>query len=76
MVLKKDNAQNIFVASVPPEYGYVDYIVVVTGKSVRHMLALATFVRKVFKLKMHDGDKIPKIEGERSEDWIALDLGI
>lgn len=75
-VLKKDNAKDIFVASVPREFSYVDYIVVVTGKTQRHMLALATFVRKVYKLKMHSGDTIPKIEGERSKDWIALDLGI
>lgn len=74
-VLKKDNAKDIFVASVPREFSYVDYIVVVTGKTQRHMLALATFVRKVYKLKMHSGDTIPKIEGERSKDWIALDLG-
>lgn len=62
-------------ASVPPEMSYVDYIVVVTGKSHKHMKALATFVRKVYKIKKHKEDSIPKIEGENSKDWIALDLG-
>ncbi|KAI4503783.1 hypothetical protein M0802_001186 [Mischocyttarus mexicanus] len=75
MVLQKDNARNIFVASVPKDYGYVDYFVVVTGKSRKHMSALAEYVRKIFKLKMNKTDIIPKIEGAKSEDWIALDLG-
>ncbi|XP_076670864.1 ribosomal silencing factor RsfS-like protein, 312 [Andrena cerasifolii] len=74
-VLQRDNAKNIFVASVPPELSYVSYIVVVTGKSKKHMQALATFVRKVFKLKKCKTDSIPKIEGLDSKDWIALDLG-
>lgn len=75
-LLQRDKAKEIFVASVPKEYAYVDYIVVVTGKSHKHMSALANFVRKVYKLKRHDTDRIPKIEGQDSNDWIALDLGI
>lgn len=53
----------------------MDYIVVVSGNSQKHMNALATFVRKVYKLKRHKTDLIPKIEGENSKDWLALDLG-
>jgi len=74
-LLERDKAKNIFVASVPKEYSYVDYIVVVTGNSQKHMNALATFIRKVYKLKRHQTDLIPKIEGENSKDWMALDLG-
>ncbi|KAL7298707.1 hypothetical protein TKK_0008465 [Trichogramma kaykai] len=74
-LLKKENAKQIFVATVPPELTYVDYIVVVTGKSPRHIQALATFVRKIFKLKKHKTDALPKIEGEKSKEWQALDLG-
>lgn len=75
-LLRRDNAKQIFVASVPKEFSYVDYIVVVTGKSSRHMQALATFVRKMYKLKKYKHENIPKIEGEGSKDWIAMDLGI
>lgn len=75
-VLLKDNAQNLFVCSVPKELKYVDYICVVTGRSYRHRKAMAQFVRKMFKLKMNNTDVIPKIEGEGSKDWMALDLGI
>ncbi|RLU20072.1 hypothetical protein DMN91_006678 [Ooceraea biroi] len=74
-LLDRDKAKNIFVASVPKIYSYVDYIVVVTGKSQKHMKALATFVRKVYKLKRYKTDLIPKIEGENATDWIAIDLG-
>jgi len=53
----------------------VDYIVVVTGNSQKHINALAIFIRKVYKLKRYQNELIPKIEGEKSKDWMALDLG-
>ncbi|XP_003699310.1 ribosomal silencing factor RsfS-like protein, 312 [Megachile rotundata] len=74
-LLRKDNAKNIFVASVPPELSYVDYIVVVSGTSNKHMQALAAFILKVYKLKRHKTDFIPRIEGKDSKQWIAMDLG-
>ncbi|XP_011866758.1 PREDICTED: uncharacterized protein LOC105561411 [Vollenhovia emeryi] len=74
-LLERDKAKDIFVASVPKEYTYVDYIVVATGNSKKHMNALATFVRKAYKLKRHRNESIPKIEGADSTDWLALDLG-
>ncbi|KAG5315895.1 MASU1 protein, partial [Acromyrmex insinuator] len=74
-LLERDKAKNIFVASVPKEYAYVDYIIVVTANSQKHMNALATFIRKVYKLKRYQNELIPKIEGEKSKDWMALDLG-
>ncbi|KAK9308760.1 hypothetical protein QLX08_001368 [Tetragonisca angustula] len=74
-LLQRDNVKNIFVATVPSELSYVDYIVIVTGRSKKHMQALANFVRKVYKLKKNKTDFLPKIEGENSNDWIALDLG-
>lgn len=58
------------------ELSYADYIVIVTGRSNKHMKALASFVRKVYKLKKHKTDILVKIEGKNSKDWIALDLGI
>lgn len=74
-MLEQNKAKQIFVASVPKEYAYVDYIVIVTGTSVKHMKALVTFVRKVYKLKRHKIDLLPQIEGEMASDWIAIDLG-
>ncbi|KAG5898960.1 hypothetical protein JTB14_004680 [Gonioctena quinquepunctata] len=74
-VLRRENSLDIFVAKVPKEAKYVDYICIISGKSKRHMQAIAQFVRRVFKQKRHKGDTVPKLEGGESKDWIALDLG-
>lgn len=74
-VLKVENAENIFVAHVPNEINYVDYMCIVTGKSQRHMKAIAQFVRRVYKKKRQTNDIIPKLEGAESKDWMAIDLG-
>lgn len=39
------------------------------------MIGMANFVRRVYKLKRNSKDVIPKIEGEKDKDWIAMDLG-
>lgn len=75
-VLKKDNGVDIFVCEVSKELKYVDYMCIVTGNSFRHMLGMASFVRKVYKLKRHQTDRIPKIEGDNCKNWMAMDLGI
>lgn len=74
-LLQREKAKNIFVAKVPKEYVYTDYIVVATCKNQRQMLACATFVRKAYKLLKYDHEAVPKIEGKDSADWMALDLG-
>ncbi|XP_049831051.1 uncharacterized protein LOC126272313 [Schistocerca gregaria] len=74
-ILRRENMLDIFVVSVPPEIKYVNYMVIVTGKSPRHMYATAEFIRRVFKKKRHPHDRIPEIEGKDSKDWIAMDLG-
>lgn len=63
------------VAKLPSHLKYVDYICVVTGRSYRHMYAIAYFIRRLFKIKRHSKDILPKIEGENSKEWIAMDLG-
>lgn len=74
-LLKREKLEDIFVVSIPSEFNYVDYIVVVTGKSIRHMSGVTQFIRKVYKRKMNPSDIIPRIEGENSKDWMAMDLG-
>ncbi|XP_031636663.1 uncharacterized protein LOC116349366 [Contarinia nasturtii] len=75
-VLKRDNAENIFVCSVPKELKYVDYLVVITARSQRHMKALAEFVRKIYKVKCDRKRAfVPRIEGKNSDEWMAIDLG-
>lgn len=74
-VLRKENAEDVFVCSVPKDLKYVDYMVVCSGRSYRHMLAIAEFVRHIYKVKRTKGEILPKIEGENSRQWMALDLG-
>ncbi|KRT80144.1 hypothetical protein AMK59_8235, partial [Oryctes borbonicus] len=74
-VLERENSQDIFVAALPEHLEYVDYICIVTAKSYRHMQAVAEFVKKVYKRKRNENDIIPRIEGESSRDWMAIDLG-
>lgn len=74
-VLQKNNASNIFVASVPANVRYVDYIVIVSGKSQKHLMSIAEFVNKLFKRKRNPTDKLPRILNKKPIDWIALDLG-
>lgn len=75
-LLHRESSKDIFVASVTKEINYVDYICVVTARSRRHVSALAEFIKKVYKKKRHESDEIPRIEGKKSDEWIAIDLGI
>ena len=44
-VLREENGRDICVMTVPPVMNYVDHIVLVTGRSTRHIRALAEYVR-------------------------------
>lgn len=74
-MLRKENAIDLCVIKIPKEYAYVDYMCIITGSSYRHMLGVANFVRKVYKLKRHKNDLIPRIEGKNCKNWMCLDLG-
>lgn len=74
-LLHRENSRDVFVATVPQQIHYVDYICVVSGRNKRHIFAIAEFVRRVYKKKCLKSDLIPKIEGKESEEWMALDLG-
>ncbi|XP_014259915.1 mitochondrial assembly of ribosomal large subunit protein 1 [Cimex lectularius] len=73
-LLNENKATNVFVARLPKELNYVDYIVIVSAKSRRHLMGVGEVVRRTFKKKRNSSDIIPKLEGENS-DWVALDLG-
>lgn len=75
-ILKSKNAEDIVVIQTDPSVGFAHQIVIVSGKSSRHLQALAGFIRRVYKKKMQKGDLVPHVEGKKkSEDWLALDLG-
>ncbi|XP_070509667.1 uncharacterized protein RsfS312 [Chironomus tepperi] len=74
-LLNRENAIDLCVIKVPEQYSYVDYLVIVTGSTYRHMLGITSFVRKVYKMKKGKHDPIPKIEGKNCKNWMAMDLG-
>ncbi|XP_068148433.1 uncharacterized protein [Drosophila tropicalis] len=74
-LLRRENMDDIFVCYVPEELKYVDHLVICSGRSYRHMLASAEFVRRMFKIKRQKGDLLPRIEGGKSRDWMAMDMG-
>lgn len=76
-ILERENAKDIFVCRVPKDCKYVDYMVICSSHNFRSMSALAAIVRENFKSK--NSDKIvglPSIEGSKSKEWMALDLGL
>lgn len=74
-VLQKNNASDLFVVTVPTNVRYVDYIVIATGKSQKHLMSIADFVHKLFKKKRRPSDSIPRLVNKKPIDWIALDIG-
>jgi len=74
-VLQKNNASDMFVVTVPANVRYVDYIVIATGRSQKHLMSIADFVHKLFKKKRRPSDSIPRLVNKKPIDWIALDIG-
>ena len=44
-VLHDENAVDLCVIEVPKHFNYVDYMVMVSGRSVRHIRAMAEYLR-------------------------------
>lgn len=76
-VLRRENCFDIIALTVPKHINYVDFIVVASCRSSKHVVAVAEFTRKLFKQKMDPKcDKSPNLEGcKKMGNWIALDLG-
>ena len=52
-VLREENGRDICVIAVPKEMNYVDHLVLVTGRSTRHITALAEYVRWLVSVSMY-----------------------
>ncbi|XP_053386155.1 uncharacterized protein LOC123538571 isoform X2 [Mercenaria mercenaria] len=72
-VLRDANAQNVITIRVPPNLNFADYLVIASAKSLRHMQAVTSDVKWIYKRKKSKTDKYLRIEGEKSE-WYAMDL--
>lgn len=74
-VLQKNNALDIFVVTIPANIRYVDYIVIASGKSRKHLMSIAEFTLKLYKIKRNTTDKVPILINKKPTEWIALDIG-
>ncbi|XP_041473740.1 uncharacterized protein LOC121422643 [Lytechinus variegatus] len=74
-ILREENAQDICVINIPKEKQYVDYFVVVTGRSPRHLKAMALHINQQYKTKKSKEDPYVLVEGENTDDWICIDFG-
>ncbi|XP_022104590.1 uncharacterized protein LOC110986739 [Acanthaster planci] len=74
-VLREENAQDICVIRVPPEKNYVDYFVVVTGRSARHLSAMTQHINKLYKQSKGKDNPFLIVEGKLTDDWMCLDFG-
>ncbi|XP_064086402.1 uncharacterized protein LOC135201423 isoform X2 [Macrobrachium nipponense] len=73
-LLKEDNAKDVAVIRVPKQMKYVDYMVIASCKSERHLNSMAQLVRQIYKKKKHASDRHCIVEGKNT-GWAALDMG-
>lgn len=71
-MLDEDKAEDIVLVDLMGKSSIADYMVVATGRSQRHVAALADKLMQ--KLNEHGVADIA-IEGKESCDWVLLDAG-
>lgn len=74
-VLEANRARDLAVMKIPRELDFADYMIVVSAMSYRHMKAMTSEIKWIYKRKKNKKDYVIKIEGENTKDWYALDLG-
>lgn len=74
-LLQEENAQDICVIRIPPERQYVDYFIIVTGRSTRHLNAMTQSINKIYKQRKTKRHPFVIIEGKETDDWMCLDFG-
>lgn len=74
-VLKDENGIDVRVLDIPPVVRFVDHMVIVSGKSLRHMRAMAATIESLYKKKQLNSDRTFRLEGRECKDWFAMDLG-
>ena len=70
--LEDDKAENIVVIDLGGKSSIADTMIVASGRSARHVSALAEHVTRKLKEK---GFGRAEIEGKESADWVLIDAG-
>ena len=70
--MDEHSAQDTILIDINGKSSVADYMIVTSGRSNRHVGALADYVQKALK---EDGHKSLGIEGQESGDWVLIDVG-
>lgn len=70
--LEDDGATDIVTISLNGKSSEADMMVVATGRSTRHVAAVAD---KLMDRLKHDGGVFPRAEGKEAADWVLIDAG-
>lgn len=74
--LREENASDIAVLEIPKEMCYVDYFVIATAMSPRHLGSMAEMINKLYKRTKKADQPFTVIEGKRvCDDWQCVDIG-
>lgn len=70
--LSKNKAEEITIIDLKKKTSIADFMIICTGTSNRHLLALSNYLNEDLKrLRL----KMLNIEGQKSGDWIVVDIG-
>lgn len=71
-VLDENSAQDIIEIDIRGKSSIADFMIVASGRSNRHVSALADYVQRALK---DEGHKELGIEGADAADWVLIDAG-
>ena len=70
--LDADKALNITTIALDDTTALADFMIVASGSSSRHVVAMAEKLKDRLSVRGHKG---MRIEGAESGDWVVLDIG-
>ncbi|XP_077997728.1 uncharacterized protein LOC144450859 [Glandiceps talaboti] len=73
-ILREENVRDICVINIPKEKKYVDYFVIVSCRSTRHLQAVTQYVVQMHKQKKRLKDPFIRLEGKLTDDWMCIDF--
>ena len=71
-ILDENSAQDVIEIDIRGKSSIADYLLVASGRSNRHVSALADYVQRALKER---GFKELVVEGQQAADWVLIDAG-
>ena len=70
--LNKNKAEEITIINLKKKTSIADYMIICTGTSNRHIIALSNYLNEYLKdLNLN----MMNVEGKKNGDWIVVDIG-